>query len=647
MKKYFMRSMMLAAGLSLTLPLFAACSVTPKKDLSYDDGVVRAFYTVDLADEVISRTAAENGQNYLVTVITPSSVAEYTVGKTFEVENVTPIVGEAPSVVSLAATEETKELSDLERAFEKALELSGIAKAEVEGFDFDKTTYMKKAVFKVEIEDGQAEYTYIFDAADLSVLESKTELKSTAPVEGEQSSYIGEEQAKAIALGTLGIDESAAENFTLKSYLDGGRRFYKASFGYNGFRYTVDIDAVNGNIVKFSQNILDESVQNPDIPSIITEEQAKEIAVSFAFPNGTDGVTVNFLKTKLDYEKGKFVYEIEFTADGNEYEFEIAASDGTILDVEIDKKDVTPPQSGEFITREQAIEKVKTLAGEDALILDVEIEKERKNGETRYYYEIEVKANGKKTEYLVDAVTGEVTLNEEYAGNPADPTPALTEEEALQIALDNFKLTEDMLTYKKIKLEREDGRLCYEIKLLVGNVEYKMTLDARTGTIVEQEIDREHGEELPPQSSESYITPEQARKAVEEHLAAAGRTGHIKDVELEDRGTGANKTFYYEVEIVVDGREYDCYVDAVTGEVTLKGELMDGNQTLIGEERALSIALEYFSFTKSEVRLIKIELEEDDGILIYEVEFKQKSMEYTVEIDAVTGDILDFDKSFD
>lgn len=647
MKKRLLKTIGIAAAATLSLSLFAACGKTTSQTQTFDSGVVKAFHAVVPEGDFISRTAATDGAKYRVTVITPLSVSEYSVNSEFKVESTDEIVGGAPALSALALEEGGTELSDLERAYAKALELSGIDKADVEGFDFDRDTYMGQPVFKVEIEDAAAEYSYIFSAADLTLLGSKTELKQPAAGGGE-SSYIGEERAKEIALSAAQAGADSVEGLTVKSVMENGRRLYKVEFAYQGYRYAVEIDAIGGNIVKYSESVLGGDVSYPEIPEIITEEQAKEIALAFAFPDGApEGV--QFRKVKLDYEKGRFVYEVEFVAGGKEYELEIA-SDGEILDVEIDEESTyTPPQSGEFITRERAIEIVRDQVGADAFILDVEIEVRSNGGEKRYYYEIEVKVNGTELEFYVDAVTGEIAPNDGYTGNPAAPTPSVSEESALQIALDSFGLTKDQITSQRIKLEREDGRLCYEVKLFVGSCEYKMSIDAHSGEIIEKEIDREHGEELPPQTStDQYISREQAVEAVKAYFRQNGKEDvRIGDVEWEDEGTGAGKRFYYEVEVSYGSREYECYVDALTGEVRVKGELVDSGKPLIGEEKALSIALEYFTLTKAEVRVSKVKLEEDDGILIYEVEFKVRDLEYTVEIDAMTGDILESDVSFD
>ncbi len=639
MKRRILKMIGIAAGIALSLSAFAACN--PNSDIRvvhYDDSVVRAFRAVAPAEDLISQTATADGNAYRVTVITSSTVSEYRFDANFAAEAPTIIVGGAANVALTAAAEP---LSDPERVYEKALELSGVSRTEVMGFDFDRTTYMDRAVFKAEIEDAAAEYTYIFDAADLTLLASKTELRAVSPQTG--SSYLGEETAKTIALDAAYVEEKDAGGLTVRLQPENGTMLYTVRFTAAGFLYTVEIDAVNGKILKFSKCIADEEVSYPEIPHILTEEEAKAAALAFAFPEG--GKEVRFGKFKLDYEDGIFVYEVEFTADGTEYEFEISAADGTLLDAEIEPAEEVP--QGSYLTREEAIEAVRKVAGQDAFILEVDIERDTRGGKKVYYYEIEVRAGGREAEYFVDAVTGEVTLNEGYTGNPANPAPTLTEEDALKIALADFGLTEEGLT-KRIKLEMEDGRLCYEIKLYADGVEYEMTIDAHSGAVYEREIDREHESEVPTgPDAANYITRERAIDAVKAYFADKGKTAEIKDVEWEDRGSGASKSYFYEVEAMVDGREYECYVDAVTAAVTVKGELMGSGKQVIGEERALAIALERYSLTKNEVRIEKVKLEEDDGILIYEVEFKVKDLEYSFEIDAETGEILEYDISFD
>ena len=60
----------------------------------------------------------------------------------------------------------------------------------------------------------------------------------------------------------------------------------------------------------------------------------------------------------------------------------------------------------------------------------------------------------------------------------------------------------------------------------------------------------------------------------------------------------------------------------------------------IGYAKAKSIALNHAGVSESKAYDMDIELDEEDGILVYEVEFKSGNMEYSYEIDAASGAVL-------
>ncbi len=68
---------------------------------------------------------------------------------------------------------------------------------------------------------------------------------------------------------------------------------------------------------------------------------------------------------------------------------------------------------------------------------------------------------------------------------------------------------------------------------------------------------------------------------------------------------------------------------------------------IITAEDAERIALERAGLTADEVRFEKTELDRDDGILHYDVEFNKGREEYDVEVSAADGEILHFEKDID
>ena len=63
----------------------------------------------------------------------------------------------------------------------------------------------------------------------------------------------------------------------------------------------------------------------------------------------------------------------------------------------------------------------------------------------------------------------------------------------------------------------------------------------------------------------------------------------------------------------------------------------------ISEKSAKKIALDKAGLKESEVSFVKVELDMDDGIWRYEVEFKKGIKEYSAQIKADDGKILEWD----
>ena len=105
----------------------------------------------------------------------------------------------------------------------------------------------------------------------------------------------------------------------------------------------------------------------------------------------------------------------------------------------------------------------------------------------------------------------------------------------------------------------------------------------------------------------------------------------------------------YEVEITGQkGEEIEYKIDAYTGTILeSKRETEDKASAAqptasgdIGHAKAKTIALNHAGVSESKAYDMEIELDEEDGMLVYEVEFKSGGMEYSYEINAATGAIV-------
>lgn len=84
-----------------------------------------------------------------------------------------------------------------------------------------------------------------------------------------------------------------------------------------------------------SQNNSQDSFQQSILSSGIGEAKALEIAYQKASVSPADA---QYLSVKLEQDDGRSIYEIEFYVGNTEYNFEISASDGEILEYEQDAK---------------------------------------------------------------------------------------------------------------------------------------------------------------------------------------------------------------------------------------------------------------------------------------------------------------------
>ena len=116
----------------------------------------------------------------------------------------------------------------------------------------------------------------------------------------------------------------------------------------------------------------------------------------------------------------------------------------------------------------------------------------------------------------------------------------------------------------------------------------------------------------------------------------------------------------YEIEFYCNGKEYDYEINASNGQIIQYDHDIEYNYTPnnnttnnqsnvnttdnISAERAKEIALSHAGLANSQVTFKRTELDFDNGIKKYEVEFYYNNREYSYEIDANTGSILSYEQ---
>lgn len=159
------------------------------------------------------------------------------------------------------------------------------------------------------------------------------ELTAAGSAVSVSSDYIGEEAAKAAALQHAGLNES--EVTFIKSRLDRENRqmVYEIEFYSENTEYDYEVDAYTGDILTFDYDAEQYFTDAGNKTGTITSDEAKQISLDRA---GLTAAQVTYREVSFDYEDGRAVYQIEFIADGKEYELEISAADGSVLEYSVE-----------------------------------------------------------------------------------------------------------------------------------------------------------------------------------------------------------------------------------------------------------------------------------------------------------------------
>lgn len=194
----------------------------------------------------------------------------------------------------------------------------------------------------------------------------------------------------------------------------------------------------------------------------IGKEAALESALLDAGVSETDMAR---LKISKDREDGRMVYEIRFDAAGTEYEYEVAAADGQILNSE---KEMIPGAANQN-TADQNSGNAQNSGNV------------QNSGNTQNSGNVQ-NSNGAQNQ---DANSQNQNLQQSTGGNQAvtqGADVAVSKEQAIQIALERVAgATEKDV---RIELDYDNGGYKYEGDIIYEQIEYEFDIDANTGTIL-------------------------------------------------------------------------------------------------------------------------------------------------------------------
>lgn len=255
--------------------------------------------------------------------------------------------------------------------------------------------------------------------------------------------------------------------------------------------------------------------------SYIGVDAAKSAALSHA---GVSADAATFSDVEFDLDNGTMVYELEFCANGTEYEYDIDAKTGAVL------------------------------------------------------------KNNQKTQFNADIAAGSTAIIKNNPSSSADSSNAqIDEATAKSIALQAAGLTESQVEGLIVVSNHNNFQLVYKVKFWLNNTEYFYAIDAASGQILKHET---HGRNSSQSYNNSYNNSHNyaynnssnntLTNAIGQDAALTAALNHagvsktdIYDLEIEDKLT--KRTPYYSIEFKANGIEYEYEVNAQDGSI-LKSE---------------------------------------------------------------------------
>ena len=247
----------------------------------------------------------------------------------------------------------------------------------------------------------------------------------------EQTQMIPMEEAQEAALKAADIEAADADISATTLGEVAGVACYKVEFTSGEYAYAYTINAETGVVMEMSsqeQNAQASGTQtetaDPAVPATaqtlgsasaaapaqnatgtgtVDEAAAQKIALEHA---GVKAADATITKSKLDYEDGRQVYDIEWYAGGAKYDYEIAADTGEIISsayeektMGADSKNVTVSEAD---AKKTALDRVSGATDKDLYEWKLDYDDGRPEYEGKIIY------GGTEYEFTIDAATGSV-----------------------------------------------------------------------------------------------------------------------------------------------------------------------------------------------------------------------------------------------
>lgn len=259
----------------------------------------------------------------------------------------------------------------------------------------------------------------------------------------------------------------------------------------------------------------------------LTIDQARALALADA---GVSEGDAEIAREALAEDNGLWVYEFRFHTAGTRYEYKLNANTGEVrgkvkevlvpavpqvsapAESAPPTQSAPPAQSAPLVQSAPpvqsaplhsaspagvGVEGAKAAALADAGVsaaqaVFTQVEQDYENG--TLVYELEFHTATHEYDYKIDAATGAVYSREAEAFQAALPSPSpggmyIGMDRAKAAALERAGLSAAQVIFTHVSMDRDDGRMVYEIEFRQGRVEYEFKIDAATGAVLEHGMD--------------------------------------------------------------------------------------------------------------------------------------------------------------
>ena len=232
---------------------------------------------------------------------------------------------------------------------------------------------------------------------------------------------------------------------------------------------------------------------------------AEDIALKDA---GIDYSQARIHRTEFDYDNGQYLYEVEFSSNGVEYDYRIKASDGTILWRDSEPMDGYVANVNGNQTQGEAQQQAPQLSAEQQQAQETlaqaqetlaQAQQQQQQAQEAAQQAQEAQKQAQEAAAQAQQQQQQATPAQQQQSAPQQPTPApqqpaqnnnyISVDQAKNIALGQAGFSASSVNFVKTKLENDDGRTEYEIEFYNGTTEYSYTIDAVTGSVLEYDVE--------------------------------------------------------------------------------------------------------------------------------------------------------------